>query len=149
MEKDTVKFEFLLQNNRSRFELLVILLAMKLIPLLRVKNMKQAVSFYTEVLDFKLKYPEEELNNYFIELVNGDAEFVLSETDGIFGVAINVFVDEVDQLFKKYKSRGLVIAPGKEQSPVHHGPLNQTWGRREFYLTDTDGNTLRFTAPIE
>ena len=122
---------------------------MKFIPLLRVKNMQQAVSFYTDVLDFKLKYPEEGLNIYAVNLINGDAEFQLSEVDGIFGVAINVFVDEVDQLYQKYKNRGLTVAAGKEQSPVHQGPLNQTWGRREFYVTDADGNTLRFSAPIK
>lgn len=121
---------------------------MKIIPLLKVKNMQQAISFYTEILDFKLKYPEDEVNEYFMELVNGDAEFQLSETDGIFGIVINVFVDEVDELFKKYKSRGLKVASGKEQSPVHQSPLDQTWGRREFYVTDPDGNTLRFTATI-
>lgn len=27
---------------------------------------------------------------------------------------------------------------------VHEGPLNQTWGTREFYVDDPDGNTLRF-----
>jgi Uncharacterized protein conserved in bacteria len=121
---------------------------MKLIPLIKVKNIQQAVYFYTEVLDFKLKYPEEALNIYAVNLMNGDAEFQLSEVDGIFGVAVNVYVDELDQLFKKYKSRGLLVAAGKEQSPVHQGPLNQTWGRREFYVTDADGNTLRFSTPI-
>jgi hypothetical protein len=44
--------------------------------------------------------------------------------------------------------RGLV-RPKKENSPVHEGPVNQTWGNREFYVTDEDGNTLRFTMPIE
>ena len=119
---------------------------MKIVPVIKVRNMQQAVSFYTEVLDFKLKYPKEGLNVYAVDLINGDAEFQLSEVDGIYGVAINVFVEEVDQLFNKYKSRGLKVAVGKEQSPVHQGPLNQTWGRREFYVTDVDGNTLRFSA---
>ena len=26
--------------------------------------------------------------------------------------------------------------------------MNQTWGIREFYVTDADGNTLRFGEPI-
>jgi uncharacterized glyoxalase superfamily protein PhnB len=109
--------------------------------------MTLAVSFYTEILDFELKYPVEELNIYCVDLINGDAEFQLSETDGIFGVAINVYVDEVDELFKKYRSRGLDVSRKKE-SPVHQSPLDQSWGRREFYVTDADGNTLRFTTPI-
>jgi hypothetical protein len=30
---------------------------------------------------------------------------------------------------------------------VHAAPVDQTWGTREFYVSDPDGNTLRFTAP--
>ena len=120
---------------------------MKLIPLLRVRNIKEAIAFYTGVLDFKLKYPEEEVNVFCMDLVNGDAEFQISEMDGIFGVAVTVRVDDADSLFEKYISRGL-ITPKKENSPVHESPVNQTWGRREFYVTDTDGNTLRFSQSI-
>lgn len=109
--------------------------------------MKQAISFYTEILDFELKYLEDDLNIFCVDLINGDAELQLSETDGLFGIAINVYVDEVDKLFEKYRSRGLNVA-GKQESPVHQSPLDQSWGRREFYVTDADGNTLRFTAPI-
>ena len=28
---------------------------------------------------------------------------------------------------------------------VHEGPIDQSWGTREFYVDDPDGNTLRFT----
>ncbi len=121
---------------------------MKLIPLLKVKNIAKAVGFYTNVLDFDLKYPEEELNIYCVSIINGEAELQLSETDGIFGVAVNVLMDEVDRVFEKYLERGL-ITPKKENSPVHEGPINQTWGMREFYVTDADGNTLRYGTPIK
>jgi uncharacterized glyoxalase superfamily protein PhnB len=120
---------------------------MKLIPLLKVKNIKVAIAFYTRVLDYELKYPDEELNIFCVDLINGEAELQLSETDGISGIAVNVLVDNVDSLFRKYIKQGL-ITPKKENSPVHEGPINQTWGRREFYVTDADGNTLRFTQPI-
>jgi catechol 2,3-dioxygenase-like lactoylglutathione lyase family enzyme len=120
---------------------------MKIIPLLRVKNINKAIAFYTGILNFQLKYPEEEINVFCTELINGEAELQLTETDGIFGIAVNVYVNEVDNLFAKYISRGL-ITPKKENSPVHEGPINQTWGTREFYVTDADGNTLRFISPI-
>lgn len=121
---------------------------MKLIPLLRVKNIKAAIAFYTRVLDYELKYPDEELNVFCVDLINGEAELQLSETDGIYGIAVNVLVGDVDSLFRKYIKQGL-ITPKKENSPVHESPVNQTWGRREFYVTDADGNTLRFTQPIK
>ncbi|HLO46396.1 MAG TPA: VOC family protein [Leadbetterella sp.] len=119
---------------------------MKLIPLLKVKNIVEAVDFYTNILDFELKYPNEELNIFCVSLINGQAEFQLTETDGFFGVSVSVFVDNVDVLFKKFLKRGL-ITPKKENSPVHEGPIDQTWGTREFYVTDTDGNTLRYCMP--
>lgn len=31
------------------------------------------------------------------------------------------------------------------RSMVHEGPIDQSWGTREFYVDDPDGNTLRFT----
>lgn len=121
---------------------------MKIIPLLKVRNIKDAVEFYTQILDFELKYTDEELNPFCVDLINGDAEFQLTVCDGIYGVAITIRVDDVDSLFEKYLKRGL-ITPKKENSPVHEGPIDQTWGMREFYVTDADGNTLRFSAPIQ
>ncbi len=121
---------------------------MKIIPLLKVRNIEHAVEFYTKILDFELKYPDEELNPFCVDLINGDAEFQLTEVDGIYGVAVTVRVDDVDDLFEKYLKRGL-ITPKKENSPIHEGPIDQTWGFREFYVTDADGNTLRFSTPIQ
>ncbi|WP_394354236.1 VOC family protein [Pedobacter ghigonis] len=56
-----------------------------------------------------------------------------------------MYVRDVDFLFAKFVSRGL---EGKSGSPVHQGPVDQTWGRREFYVTDPDGNTLRYCQYI-
>ena len=60
---------------------------------------------------------------------------------------MNLLVEDVDTLFKIYVQRGLDTSKKKE-SPVHQGPVNQTWGMREFYVNDPDGNTLRFRQPI-
>jgi hypothetical protein len=54
----------------------------------------------------------------------------------------------VDSLFRKYRERGLFV-PNDPRSPVHNGPIDQSWGRREFYVNDPSGNTLRFGMPIE
>ncbi len=121
---------------------------MKIIPILKVNNIQEVVDFYTKILDFELKYPDEKSNIYCVILTNDEAEFQLSETDGIFGISINVYVGEVDNLFEKYKKRGLKT-PQKTDSPVHESPINQTWGMREFYVTDADNNTLRFSTPLK
>ncbi len=120
---------------------------MKLIPLLRCKNLKEAVHFYTTILDFKLKNPDNADDEWVIELTHGDAEILLASMDGTPRVALYVSVDDVDATFANYVSRGFVV-PNNPASPVHNGPIDQTWGLREFYINDPDGNTLRFATPI-
>lgn len=67
--------------------------------------------------------------------------------DGIAGNVATIVVKGIDELFKKYVLRGLETA-GKENSPVHQSPIDQTWGWREFYVTDPSGNTLRFVQKL-
>lgn len=121
---------------------------MKMIPIFRCRDMKQAITFYTGILDFKL-CDGESADNWVVNLVNGDAELQLTILEGNqkMGIAANVRVDDVDGLFQKYLGRGLDTS-NKEGSPVHQGPIDQSWGNREFYVTDSDGNTLRFYKPI-
>ena len=64
--------------------------------------------------------------------------------DGVAGQALVVDVAEVDSLFETFRARGLDPST-RPESPVHQGPVDQTWGTREFYVDDPDGNTLRFT----
>jgi uncharacterized glyoxalase superfamily protein PhnB len=118
---------------------------MKIIPLLRVLNIKEAIIFYTEILDFVLKDPDDVENEWGIHIVHGKAEIQLTkgEEDQKLGIAIYVLVHNIDALFEKYISRGLDTSL-KANSPVHQAPLLQTWGTKEFYVTDPSGNTLRF-----
>ncbi|MGK6353364.1 VOC family protein [Parapedobacter sp. DT-150] len=123
---------------------------MKMIPIFRCSDMKTAIRFYTEVLDFQLSEPGASSDDWVVALKNGDAALILTSLEGDqkIGIAANVLVDDIDNLFKKYTMRGLDQSHRKE-SPVHLGPYNQSWGNREFYVTDADGNTLRFIQPIE
>lgn len=122
---------------------------MKLIPLFKCRNIWEAIAFYTGILDFQLKYPQASPDEGVVDLVNGAVELQLTvwEADTLFGSVVNVWVDEVDALFRNYVERGL-DATGREGSPVHQGPIDQSWGTREFYVTDPSGNTLRFGKSI-
>jgi uncharacterized glyoxalase superfamily protein PhnB len=122
---------------------------MKMIPIFRCRNMRDAISFYTNILDFELKEPGASAEDWVVALINGDAELLLTSLEGDqkIGIAANVAVENIDNLFEKYLKRGLDIS-NKEGSPVHQGPVNQSWGNREFYVTDADGNTLRFCSSI-
>ncbi len=124
---------------------------MKIIPTMKCKDMKESLSFYTDILDFEHvgTWPPSGSPSFSILRKEG-AEINLSthSGDGTFGNVVYILVDDVDSLFKKFVDRGLDTSYKKE-SPVHQGPLNQTWGSREFYVNDPNGNTLRFGKPIE
>jgi len=121
---------------------------MKMIPLFKCRDLRQAVVFYTNILDFRLKYPEATADDGVIDLTSefGELQLTIYESDRLFGSVVNVWIDDVDSRFKHYVSCGLDTS-AKKESPVHQGPTDQTWGTREFYVTDTDGNTLRFCQP--
>jgi catechol 2,3-dioxygenase-like lactoylglutathione lyase family enzyme len=55
---------------------------MKTIPFLRCLNMKEAIDFYTNVLDFKLKYANASADDSVVDLVNGEAELRLTILEG-------------------------------------------------------------------
>lgn len=119
---------------------------MAIIPTVRCAQMRSAVDFYTKVLDFgRLDSDGDLVDPCFVPLSrDGDLLFLSSHGgDGTIGQAIVIMTEDVDALFKKFVGRGLV--PPKRDSPVHHGPIDQSWGTREFYVDDPDGNTLRFT----
>lgn len=122
---------------------------MQIIPLLKVRNMRKAVKHYTEVLDFVMTWPEDTPESPVVDLGHERLELQLTtqESERLFGSVVYVWVDDVDALFTKFITRGLDIT-AKPDSPVHMAPTNQTWGRREFYVTDDDGNTLRYCQPI-
>ena len=123
---------------------------MKMIPIFRCRSMKETVSFYTNILDFEMNEPGASPDDWVVLLSNGGAELLLTSLEGDqkIGIATNVLVGNIDELFQKYLSRGLNTS-NKEGSPVHQGPIDQSWGNREFYVTDPDGNTLRFFKPIQ
>jgi uncharacterized glyoxalase superfamily protein PhnB len=112
--------------------------------------MNESLEFYTNVLDFTVKYPGTTADEPVVTIINDEAEIQLSTMpgDSLFGCAVNISVDNVDALFKKYLDRGLETSR-KKNSPVHQGPVDQTWGMREFYVDDPNGNTLRFIQEIE
>jgi catechol 2,3-dioxygenase-like lactoylglutathione lyase family enzyme len=122
---------------------------MTLIPTFRCRNMKQSIAFYTSVLDFERVDGDDKLDDPSFSVLarDGGHMFLSSHRgDGVFGSVAAVTTNDIDTLFRTFRARGL-RTPGNPDAPqeVHEGPLNQTWGTREFYVKDPDGNTLRFT----
>jgi catechol 2,3-dioxygenase-like lactoylglutathione lyase family enzyme len=108
--------------------------------------MRASLDFYTRVLDFELVETDGDTSGpSFSVLKRGpDYMFLSSHSgDGEFGQAVAVVVDDVEALWQKFLQRGH-RPPGDPGSPVHEGPTDQSWGNREFYVDDPDGNTMRF-----
>jgi len=118
---------------------------MSIIPTIRCRRIAVSIDFYTRILDFECLDGDVVSDPSYCTLVrDGAAVFLSSHSgDGEFGQAVVVTTDDADALFRRLVSRGL-RTPGNPNSPVHEGPLDQTWGTREFYVDDPDGNTLRF-----
>jgi catechol 2,3-dioxygenase-like lactoylglutathione lyase family enzyme len=118
-----------------------------IIPTVRCSNMRQSLTFYTSVLDFEHVDGDDDLADPSFSVLarDGDRLFLSSHRgDGEFGQAVVIITENLDALFRRFRERGL-RTPGNPNSPVHEAPIDQTWGTREFYVDDPDGNTLRFT----
>lgn len=113
-----------------------------MVPLFFVADMRAAVAFYTQILDFELAWLSPD--GMMASLLLGGTELILTAlpTDQAARVNTHLLVDDVDALHARWTARGLDQSH-RTESPVHLAPLDQTWGNREWYVTDPSGNTLR------
>ncbi len=121
---------------------------MAIIPTVRCRSMRASLAFYTGVLDFERVDGDDDLDDPSFSVLSRDGDKLILSShrgDGEFGQAVVVTTDNVDSLARRFRERGL-RTPGDPDAPkqVHEGPIDQSWGTREFYIDDPDGNTLRF-----
>ncbi len=127
--------------------------AMLAVPVLYSSDLVRSVAFYTGVLEFELRYPEYRelsLRVGVMDLVCDGAIVQLSRHMGYHPTASSVNLEmetagQVDAAFARFTARGLDQSH-RTESPVHRRPLDQTWGTREVYVDDPDGNTLCLRA---
>lgn len=74
-------------------------------------------------------------------VVRDDAVLHLSSHagDGVVGGVVYFLSDDVDTLHAEFATKRV---------PIHVAPVDQTWGMRELYVRDPDGNSVRFGAPL-
>lgn len=125
---------------------------MRIVPVIKSSDLKRSVLFYTDVLDFERKWPgseDSDMADGVVNLIRDGTELQLSHHagDGVFGSVNRVYVDDVDERYATFRKRGLDTT-SRPESPLHTAPVDQTWGLREFAVTDPDGNNLCFCAPI-
>ena len=114
------------------------------VPIIRISDIQVSENFYCSVLGFKKdgEYAAASDGPWYVGVSLGECSLHLSlfPGDGPSGVAIYFHVDDVDDLYSGFKRVGL------EKAELE--PTDQTWGRRELYVRDPDGNCLRFGAPL-
>jgi len=123
------------------------------VPLFYSSDIRRSLEFYTGILGLELRYPEYRelsLSVGVIDLVSDGAILQLSRHMGKNPTPSSANLEletpaQVDALFAQYTSRGLDQSH-RTNSPVHLAPLDQTWGTREVYIDDPDGNTLCLRA---
>src|ERR1043166_4963688 len=103
---------------------------MAIIPTVRCKNMRKSLAFYTDILGFEPLEVDDNLDDPSFCVLSraGDQLFLSSHRgDGEYGQAVVVQTDDVDREGQPLQPRGL-RPPERPESPVHQGPIDQTWG---------------------
>ena len=116
------------------------------IPVLHVSSAKAAEGFYCQGLGFHVEFAhradEGKADPCYMGLSRDEAWLIVSSFsgDGVAGGVVNLVVDDVDALHAEFTTRQVPIDAGH--------PVDQTWGTREMYVRDADGNCLRFQQPL-
>ncbi len=123
----------------------------QVVPIIKVTDIRSAIEFYCSTLGFvtDFSYSASPGGPAYagVSLDGNQIHLSTFAGDGVTGTAAYCYVDDVDALFQKFLQAGLKT-PGNPESPVEEGPVDQTWGMRELYVRDPDGNTLRFGSAI-
>jgi len=112
------------------------------IPVLHVTNAAKALTFY-HGLGFQLEFEHHpqgaEGDPCYMGISRDGVWLHLSSFagDGVAGAVANLMVDSVDQLYSEFTAKHV---------HVDVPPVDQSWGSREMYVKDADGNCLRFIA---
>lgn len=111
------------------------------IPVFRVSSAAVAEEFYCRRLGFAVRsaYHSDDAapDPCYMVLAREGATLHVSSFpgDGVPGCAVFLLVEDLDALHAELVGRGVRIDAG---------PVEQTWGNREMYLKDPDGNSVRF-----
>jgi catechol 2,3-dioxygenase-like lactoylglutathione lyase family enzyme len=115
------------------------------IPVLRVASSRAAEDFCCNRLgyrrEFAYRVDESRPDPCYMGFTRDGTWLHVSSFsgDGVSGGVVYLLVEDVDALHAELVARGVRIGTG---------PVDQTWGNREMYVSDPDGNSIRFIEPI-
>jgi uncharacterized glyoxalase superfamily protein PhnB len=111
------------------------------IALLHVSDSAQAEEFYCSRVGFRRQFAhrldDSRADPCYVGLARDGVCLHLSSFagDGVSGGVASFLVDDVDALHAELVAKHVAI---------DLAPTDQTWGNREMYVKDADGNSLRF-----
>ena len=116
-----------------------------MVPVFRVRSLDEALPFYRDILGFTVHEIDPDIASFYAVLSWHGDELHLQQDAAAAGFRHSAIirVDDADGTFAALKARGY-RPPDRPESPVHCGPVDQSWGTREFYVDDPSGNTLCF-----
>jgi catechol 2,3-dioxygenase-like lactoylglutathione lyase family enzyme len=124
------------------------------IPVLHITNADAAEAFYCQILgfhrEFQLPASETKRDPCYMGLSRDGAVLHLSSHagDGVTGGVVYFLADDVDALHAEFLAKDVPVPIATVDAAGVRSPVNQTWGMRELYMRDPDGNSIRFGAPI-
>ncbi|HEY0514887.1 MAG TPA: VOC family protein [Thermoanaerobaculia bacterium] len=111
------------------------------IPVLHVGSSVAAEDFYCNQLGFRREFAQrvddDTPDPCYMGLIRDGVRLHVSSFsgDGVSGGVVFLLVDDVDELHEELRRKNV---------PIHLEPTDQTWGNREMYVKDPDGNSVRF-----
>jgi catechol 2,3-dioxygenase-like lactoylglutathione lyase family enzyme len=113
------------------------------IPILDVRHIEEAISFYTDRLGFDVDFRYEKDPENYAGVRRDDVRLHMHRQEethfenGTFGrLKFRIPVDDPDALYAEFKAMGVLDDDVAVQET--------TWGTREFGFRDPDGNGLVF-----
>ncbi|WP_425228785.1 VOC family protein [Sphingomonas sp.] len=114
-----------------------------MVPILRVRSVAATLPFYLDQLGCRVHL---DAGFYAVLALLGE-ELHLQEDGAAPGrQSAMIRVADADAAWAGLLARGW-RPPSRPESPVHAGPVDQSWGQREFYVDDPDGNTIVYAGP--
>ena len=111
-------------------------------PVLPVKHVNNAISFYCDRLGFKIAFRDPTDPNGYAGVMRDSIEIHLQWhdekewVDGLDRPMLRVYVDNIEELFKEYSTKDVF----HERTNLKEMP----WGTKEFAFYDLYGNGLTF-----
>ena len=112
--------------------------------ILAVRNLRTATDFYVNALGFQRDFGDESdgwswlSRDHFRVGLGECADAVPANELGDHSYVVYVNVDDIDELYAEFASRGVSI-----RTP----PATKPWGMREFALQTPDGHRMTFGSP--